>query len=169
MKTIYLRIVFLFLFINTIEAQEFKENVQPLSSKSQKGYMYDVSKEPDGSNNITFKTKVDKKSEALTFEKYSFDSNLKFINSSEVQEKKEQKEDFERTSFYAYVGGTSSFDALSMKLKINKRVQLKNWNHEKQLYITKKTISDETIKPRNDNGKAYYGYASYVSIGRAHV
>jgi hypothetical protein len=73
---------------------------------------------------------VDKKSEDLTFEKYSFDKNLKFINSSEVQEKKDQKEDVDRTSFYAYVGGTSSFDELSMKLKINKRVQLKKWNHE---------------------------------------
>lgn len=163
MKTIYIGMAFLFLLINNVEAQEFKESVQPLSSKSQKGYMFDVSKEEDGSNNITFKMKPDKKSEALIFEKYSFDSNLKFINSSEVQEKKEQKEDFERTSFYAYVGGTSSFDALSMKLKINKRVQLKNWNHEKQRYVTKKTISDENIKPRNDNGKVYYGYASYVS------
>jgi hypothetical protein len=163
MKTIYIGIAFLFLLINDVEAQEFKENVQSLSSKSQKGYMYDVSKEGDGSNNITFKMKTDKKSEALTFEKYSFDKELKFINTSEVQENKENKEDIERTSFYAYVGGTSSFDALSMKLKLNKRVQLKKWNHEKQLYVTKKTISDENIKPRNDNGKVYYGYASYVS------
>ncbi|TDD98583.1 hypothetical protein [Flavobacterium cellulosilyticum] len=163
MKTIYISIGLLFLFISNVEAQEFKESVQPLSSKSQKGYMYDVSKEADGSNNITFKAKADKKSEEVTFEKYSFDKNLKFINTSEVQEKKEQNEDVERTSFYAYVGGTSSFDVLSMKLKINKRVQLKKWNHEKQLYVTKKTISDETIKPRNDNGKVYYGYASYVS------
>jgi hypothetical protein len=33
----------------------------------------------------------------------------------------------------------------------------------KQLYVTKKTISDENIKPRNDNGKVYYGYVSYVT------
>jgi hypothetical protein len=146
-----------------MNAQEFFESVQPLSSKSQKGYMYDVSKEQDGSNNITFKMKLDKKSEALTYEKYSFDKNLKFINSSEVQENKDTKEDIERTSFYAYVGGTSSFDVLSMKLKLNKRVQLKKWDYEKQRYVIKKTISDETIKPKNDNGKVYYGYASYIS------
>lgn len=163
MKTIYIGISLILLSINTVNAQEFFESVQPLSSKSQKGYMYDVSKEDDGSNSITFKMKVDKKSEALTYEKYSFDKNLKFINSSEVQESKDIKEDVERTSFYAYVGGTSSFDVLSMKLKINKRVQLKKWNYEKQRYVIKKTISDETIKPKNDNGKVYYGYASYVS------
>lgn len=163
MRTIYIGTAFLFLLINNVQAQEFKENVQSLSSKSQKGYMYDVSKEEDGSNNITFKMKTDKKSEALTFEKYSFDKNLKFISSSEVQEKKEQKEDIEVTSFYAYVGGTSSFDVLSMKLKLNKMVQTQKWNHEKQEYVTKKVISDETIKPRNDNGKVYYGYASYSS------
>ena len=64
------------------------------------------------------------------------------------------KEDIERTSFYAYVGGSSSFDALSMKLKINKRVQLKKWNYEKQRYEVKKTLSDETIKPKNDDGAA---------------
>lgn len=163
MKTIYIGISLLLVNISTVNAQEFFESVQPLSSKSQRGYMYDVSKDDDGSNNITFKMKVDKKSEALTFEKYSFDKELKFKGAAEVQENKEQKDDIERSSFYAYVGGTSSFDAISMKLKINKRVQLKKWNHEKQLYVTKKTISDETIKPRNDNGKVYYGYASYVS------
>jgi hypothetical protein len=163
MKTISIKIAFLFLLINNLEAQEFRENVQSLSSKAQKGHIYEVSKEDDGSSHVTFKMKVDKKSEDLTFEKYSFDKDLKFINTSDVQEKKENKEDIERTSFYAYVGGTSSFDALSMKLKINKRVQLKRWNHEKQLYVTKKNISDENIKPRNDNGKVYYGYASYAN------
>lgn len=163
MKTIYIGIAFLFLLINNVEAQEIKENVQSLSSKAQKGYMYDVSKADDGSNEIIFKMKTDKKSEVLTFEKYSFDKNLKFINSSKIQEVKEQNEDIERTTFYAYVGGTTSFDALSMKLKINKKVVLKKWNHEKQLYVTKKIISDENIKPKNDNGKVYHGYASYFS------
>jgi hypothetical protein len=163
MRTIYIVISLLFLNSSNVEAQEFNESVQPLSSKSQKGYMYKVSKEDDGSNDIIFKMKTNKKSEELTFEKYSFDKDLKFIGSSEVQEKKEQNEDIKLTSFYAYVGGTSSFDVLSMKLKLNKREQLKQWNPEKQLYITKKVISDEAVKPRNDDGKGYYGYASYSS------
>ena len=81
MKTIYIGISLLFLNLSTMNAQEFFESVQPLSAKSQKGYMYNVSKEGDGSNNITFKMKLDTKSEAITYEKYSFDKNLKFINS----------------------------------------------------------------------------------------
>jgi hypothetical protein len=163
MKTIYILISLLFLTGSIVDAQEFSESVQPLSTKSQKGYMYDVSKEDDGSNSITFKMKVDKKSEALTYEKYSFDKELKFKGATEAQENKEQNEDKERTYYYTYVGGTSSFDVLSMKLKINKVVQSEKWNHEKQVYVVKKIISDETIKPRNDNGKMYYGYASYSS------
>ena len=163
MKTIKIGILLLFINLNVINAQEFLETVQPLSPKSQKGYMYDVSKNADGSNSITFKMNVDKKSEAITYEEYIFDKNLKFLSSSDVQEKKEKREDIERTSFYAYVGGTSSFDVLSMKLKINKRVQQKKWDYEKQRYVVKKTISDETIKPKNDNGNVYYGYASFVS------
>ncbi|PWA07444.1 hypothetical protein [Flavobacterium psychrotolerans] len=164
MKTIYLGISFLFFIIGTTNAQEIKETVEPLSKKAQKGYMYDVSKDDSGNSDITFKMKVDKKSDAVTFEKYSFDKNLKFNAAADTQERKEQKEDIERTSFSAYVGGTSSFDVLSMKLKLNKIVRLKTWNHEKQVYMTKKIISDETLKPRNDNGKVYYGYASYSSF-----
>jgi hypothetical protein len=107
--------------------------------------------------------KLDKKSEEITYEKYSFDKDLKFINASDVAVNKEVKEDIERSGFNVYVGGTNSFDVLSMKLKINKRIQLKTWNYERQRYVVKKTLSDETFKPRNDNGKVYYGYASYDS------
>lgn len=163
MKTIYIGITLLFLNISAMSAQEFLESVQPLSKKAQKGYMYDVSKDEGGNNHIIFKMKLDKKSEEITYEKYSFDKNLKFISSSDVTVSKEVKEDVERSGFNIYVGGTSSFDVLSMKLKINKRVQLKKWNYEKQRYEVKKTLSDETIKPKNDNGKVYYGYASYDS------
>lgn len=163
MKTIYIGISLLLLNWNVANAQEFLESVQPLSAKSQKGYMYNVSAESNGGNSITFKAKVDKKSDVISFEKYVFDKNLKFLNASEVSENKEVKADIERTSFYAYVGGTSSFDVLSMKLKINKRVQLKKWNYEKQRYVTKKTLSDESIKPKNDNGNVYFGYASFVA------
>jgi hypothetical protein len=161
MKTIH-KVIALFLFLATsIHAQEFKENVEPLSPKSQKGYLYDVSKDDSGNSNITFKSKVDKKSDAVLFEKYAFDKNAKFIGVSETKEMKENKEDITRTSLNVYVGGNSSFDVLSMKLKLNKTVRLKSWNHEKQVYVTKKVISDETIKPKNDNGKVYIGYASY--------
>ena len=163
MNPTYKLIALLLFVVNTISAQEFKETVEPLSSKAQKGYMYDVSKDDSGNSSVTFKMKVDKKSDAVVFEKYSFDKNVKFIGATDVAEKKENNEDITRTSLNVYVGGTSSFDVLSMKLKLNKVVQLKTWNHEKQVYVTKKRISDETIKPKNDNGKVYYGYASYSS------
>ena len=144
-------------------AQEFKETVQPLSSKAIKGYVYDVSKDNTGNTNITYKMKLDKKSEVISFEKYSFDKDIKFIATTDVQETKETNPDRERTYLYANVGGSTSFDVLSMKLKINKVVRLQTWNHEKQIYINKKTISNETIKPKNDAGKVYLGYASYSS------
>lgn len=163
MKIILTGLVAIGFALSVANAQEIKENVEPLSSKSKKGFMYDVSKDENGNCNLIYKIKSDKKSDEVSFEQYSFDKNLKFLTTTDVKEKKEQKEDVERISYYANVGGNSSFSVLSMKLKLNKVVALKTWNHEKQIYIIKKIISNETIKPRNDDGKVYYGYASYES------
>lgn len=144
-------------------AQEFKETVHPLSGKATKGYMYEVTKEEGGNTYITYKMKGDKKSDDISYEKYSFDKDLKFINAADVQEKKEQKEDYQGTYYYANVGGGNSFDVMSMKLRLNKVVRLLTWNHEKQRYTVKKVISSENIKPKNDDGQVYYGYASYTA------
>jgi len=144
-------------------AQEFKEAVQPLSSKAVKGYMYETKKDGNGNMLITYKIAGAKKSNEVFYEEYSFDKNLKFISSKDVQEKKSQQSDFESTIYSAYVGGTSSFDVTSMKLKISKVIAAKTWNYEKQRFIVDKIISRETIKPKNDNGKVYIGYASYNS------
>jgi hypothetical protein len=163
MKTMFSTIALLAVITITANAQEFKETVQPLSVKAQKGYLYDVSKDVTGNSNVTYKMKLDKKSEDVSYEKYSFDKDLKFIGATDVQVAKEQKEDKEHTFYYANVGGSTSFDVLSMKLKLTKVVRLLTWNHDNQRYVTKKTISNETIKPRNDAGKVYLGYASYVS------
>ncbi|MBS1763895.1 MAG: hypothetical protein JSS90_02885 [Bacteroidetes bacterium] len=152
-----------------VNAQELKEVVQPLSSKAVKGYMYDTRKGDDGSLFITYKMKLDKKSDNITYEEYGFDKSLNFTGSKEVQENKVDKPDFEKTYYYATVGGTNSFDVLSMKLKLNKVVQLKTWNYEKQRYITKKTISRDVIKPRNDDGKVYLGYSTYSSEDKPDV
>lgn len=146
-----------------VYAQEFKESVQPLSSKAVKGYMYETKKEDNGNTLITYKIPGAKKSKEVFFEEYSFDKNLKFISSKDVQEKKSQQSDYESTVYSAYVGGTTSFDVASMKLKINKVVATNTWNYERQRFIVDKIISRETIKPRNDNGKVYIGYASYNS------
>jgi len=146
-----------------VNAQEFKETVQLLSKKAEKGYVYNVSKDEGGTSYITYKMKLDKNSEDISYEEYSFDKNLKFLESKDTKEKKEQKVDYERTSYYATVGGSTSFDVLSMKLKLTKVVSLRTWSNENQKFITKKVLSRETIKPRNDGGKTFNGYASYVS------
>lgn len=72
------------------------------------------------------------------------------------------KSDVEAISFIAYVGGTTSFDVLSMKLKLQKLVVQKQWVHEKQGYNQKGNFEGK-YKPKNDDGKVYLGYASYES------
>ncbi len=143
--------------------QVLKEVVQPLSDKAVKGYLYDVSKDAQGNLNATYKFKVNKKSDEVSYEEYSFSPDLKFMGTKEAHEKKEQHDDFERTSLLASVGGSNSFDVLSMKLKMTKVVSILTWNHEKQQWSVKKVISRETVKAKNDQGKVYYGYASYSS------
>ncbi|MBA3704934.1 MAG: hypothetical protein H0W84_03245, partial [Bacteroidetes bacterium] len=144
-------------------AQEFKEVVQPLSPKAIKGFMYEAKKDENGNSLITYKIPGAKKPNEVFFEEYSFDKDMKFIGSKEVQEKKIAQSDYECTSYSAYVGGSTSFDVMNMKLKIDKVVVMKTWNYEKQRFVQSKYISGETIKPKNDNGKIYLGYASYSS------
>jgi len=154
-------IPFLMCLITSLYAQEIKEAIQPLSAKSQKGHLFNVVNEEDGTMNVLYRMKLDKKSEVMTYENYSFDSNLKFTGTKDVQTFKEQKEDVQNVYYSAYVGGTTSFDVLSRKLKIYKELRLETWNQTRQYYQKKKTISKETVKPKNDNGKVYLGYASY--------
>jgi hypothetical protein len=144
-------------------AQEFYETNQALSSKAVKGYMYDVKVDDTGNSLITYKMSGAKKSDQVFYEEYSFDKDLKFIGNKDIQESKAVKSDYVSTSFGAYVGGVTSFDVLNMKLKLRKIVANKTWNYEKQRYVVNKYISNETIKPKNDNGKVYLGYASYGS------
>jgi hypothetical protein len=145
------------------KAQTIKENVEPLSAKAKKGYMYDARKDENGITNVIYKMKGERKSDAISFEKYSFDKDLKFLGASEVRELEEDRADKEKTILYANVGGTNSFNVLSMKIKMNRRVVLQTWNHERQLFINKKVLSNETVKARNDEGKVYLGFASYDS------
>ncbi len=148
-------------FITSLCAQEIKETIQPLSAKSQKGHLFNVVKGDDGTMNVLYRMKLDKKSEVMSYENFSFDKNLKFIGAADVQTFKVQKEDVQNVYYSAYVGGSTSFDVLSRKLKIYKEVRLETWNQTRQYYQKKKTISKETVKPKNDNGKVYIGYASY--------
>jgi hypothetical protein len=153
--------LFTFTLLN-VNAQEFKEGAQPLSKKALKGQLFEVNKDQSGNNNIVYRMKVDKKSDAVSYEQYSFDKDLKFIAATDIQVNKEEKPDVERTFYSAYVGGRG-MEAMRVTLKLNKDVALETWNQKKQVYQIKKWISSEVIKAKNDEGRVYIGFASYSS------
>lgn len=148
----------------TLRGQELKEVVQPLSADAIKGFPDHAVIDPTtGALQVTYKMKINKKSDEISYEDYNFDKDLKFIGSQKVEEPKSDHEDYQRTGYSAYVGGTTSFDVLSMKLKLFKVVQLMTWDRARQHYKVKKTISKEDFKPKSDDGKVYKGYASFDS------
>ncbi|MFD0749170.1 hypothetical protein ACFQZS_03390 [Mucilaginibacter calamicampi] len=159
MKKISLLPLLLLLIATQIKAQE---TVKELSKQAYKGYLYDV-KNTNNALSITYKIPGEKKNSDALFETYSFDAANKFVKVENTNLAKEEKPDVTVTQFYAYVGGTSSFDVLSMKLKLSRKELLKSWSHEKQAYIVSKVLQNEAIKPKNDNGKTYKGYASFVT------
>ena len=162
MKITLILVIFCVFTVISAYAQEFTENVQPLSDKAQKGQIYEVNKDDKGNCNVTYRMKLDKKSEVVSYEQYNFDKNLKFIGASDIKVNKENNPDIERTYYSAYVGGTG-VAALRVTLKLNKDVALETWNQKKQRYQVKKWLSSETIKAKNDDGRVYIGYASYSS------
>ncbi len=151
---------------SAVRAQQSQESVQPLSKKAVKGYIYGINKTDNGGLIVTYKIAGDNKQD-VSFETYAFNKRLQFISSNDANIAKEDKEDKVKTLVYATVGGCTSFDILSMKLNLHKRVLQKSWDHDKQQYVTTKVISDEVIKAKNDAGKAYKGFASYLSSGDA--
>jgi len=161
MKHIISPLLLLLLSANMINAQE---TVQELSKKATKGYVTATSN-TDGNYLITYKTGGDKKKNEIFYETYLFDKNLQFIKNEEIAEPKlsaAEMPDKTETRFAAYVGGCSSFDVLSMKLKLSTTTINTKWDYKKQRYVFDKTLTSETIKAKNDNGK-YYGYAAYNS------
>lgn len=162
MKISLMAVALFTLVFTTVEAQEFKETAQPLSKNAMRGQLFDITKDENGTNHVTYRMKVDKKSDVVSYEKYSFDADLKFLGSSATSFDKEVKPDIERTYYSAYVGGTG-FEALRVTLKLGKATGVESWNHKKQRYEFKKWISTEEIKAKNDNGRVYIGYASYSS------
>jgi hypothetical protein len=141
-----------------------QEAIQELSKKAEKGFITGTGF-TDGGYTITYKIPGDKKKNEVFYEDYKFDSNIKFLKSEAIGEPKQSAADNpDKTvsGFYASVGGCSSFDILSMKLKFTKYSDLKTWDENKQLYVFKKGITSEVIKPKNGNDK-YYGYAAFNS------
>ncbi|MEO6977813.1 MAG: hypothetical protein ABI113_05515, partial [Mucilaginibacter sp.] len=140
-----------------------QETIQELSKKAGKGFLYKAVN-ADGNYTVTYKIPGDKKANEIFYENYSFDDNLKFIKNEQVSEPKQTQDDKPDrivSGFYASVGGCG-MDVLSMKLKFSKYTEQQTWDFKKQGYITQKTISTETIKPKNENGK-YYGFAAFTN------
>ena len=158
MRHLSLLSLFIFALVFGASAQE---TVHDLSKKAYKGFLYDVQSE-NNALSITYKIPGEKKNTDALFETYSFDRNNTFLKVESSSASKEVKPDITSTYYYAYVGGTTSFDVLSMKLKLNRKAVVKTWSHEKQAYVTSKVLTDEVIKPKNDNGK-YKGYASFIT------
>jgi hypothetical protein len=146
----------------TLLAQAVKETSQPLSKKAQKGFLDDVTISGDGTINLLYKIGGDKKKDELFYEAYSFDNNLKFIEAKSANELKvESKPDKEVQYMSAWVGGGTSFDILSMKLRINVTKRNQKWDYKRQRYLNDKVISSETIKLKNEGGRAYFGVDQY--------
>lgn len=139
-----------------------QEAVQDLTKKATKGYITETDNS-SGNYLITYKIGGDKKKNEVFYETYLFDKNLKFVKNEEIAEPKTSaasNPDKTQTRYAAYVGGCSSFDVLSMKLKLSSTTINTKWDYKKQRYVYDKTIKSETIKPKSDNGK-YYGYAAF--------
>jgi hypothetical protein len=137
-----------------------QETAQELSKKARKGFITETAKS-DGNYLITYKIGGDKKKNEIFYETYLFDNNLKLIKNEEIAEPKiASMPDKVLTRYSAYVGGCSSFDVLSMKLKLRSSTINMQWDYKKQRYVYDKTIKTETIKAKNDDGK-YYGYAAF--------
>jgi len=139
-----------------------QEAVQDLSKKAIKGFITET-EHRDGNYLVTYKMGGDKKKKEVFYETYLFDQHLKFVKNEEVAEPKlsaADKPDKTQTRFSAYVGGCSSFDALSMKLRLSATTINTTWDYKKQRYVYDKTLKSENIKPKNDNGK-YVGYAAF--------
>jgi hypothetical protein len=159
----FFRVILLLCMTTTqVYAQTSKEIEQPISKKSLKGFLDNIQKDEQGQIHITYKTKAGKKDEVI-YERYSFDNDLNFAGVTDIVEEKEVHPGFEREGYYAFVGGNTSFDVLSQKLKIQKVKYNYQWNYKHQRYEVKSYKRLDVIKPKNDNGKVYLGCAAYRS------
>ncbi|CAN5687167.1 hypothetical protein BH10BAC3_BH10BAC3_37650 [soil metagenome] len=140
--------------------QGAKENTADLSKAAHKGMLTDAVITSEGLLNFTYGMQVEKKSENLQYEDYTFDKDLAFKGMQASKVAKEDRPDKNVINLYAYAGGTSSFNVLSQKLSLQREEWINTWNRKKQKYELGKRISKETVKPKNDEGK-YLGYVTY--------
>ena len=146
-------------------AQKIVEGEGPLSNKAAKGYsMQGTTFAENGNIDILYKIKGDKKKNELFYELYSFDKDLKFLEGKSVKEPKVETQPDKTVKYLgAWVGGITSFDVLSMKLKVGFKEANYKWNYKKQMYVQDKLISSETIKLKTESGRNYIGVAEFGS------
>lgn len=154
--------VLLTFFSVSLFAQQTKETNQELSKGAKKGMLVDAVFAEDGNIKLTYKMKVDKKSDQVAYEDYVFDKNLGYIGVQPTKETKKTNPDTKVTSVAAYVGGSNSFNVLSMNLTLQQEVWEKKWNYDRQTYQWGKRLSKESVKPKNNDSK-YRGFASYAN------
>jgi hypothetical protein len=139
-----------------------QEGSAELSKKARKGFIAEAVPE-NGGYNIIYKMAGDKNKDEISYESYSFAPDLRFVKSEVTKAPKqtsEDKPDKTINSIQARVGGCTSFDILSMKLRFTKASILKTWDYKQQRYVTAKVLSSETFKMKNENGNMI-GYAAF--------
>lgn len=139
---------------------QIKEASEDLSKPAKKGVLVDANIAQDGNIRITYKMKTDKKSDNLNYEDYVFDTDLKFLGIQKTNENKQTKPDQQITSVSAFVGGSNSFNVMSMTLNLSQEVWERKWDYDAQKYKWGKRISKEQAKPKNNDSK-YRGFAAY--------
>lgn len=153
-------VVLLAVFSISSFAQSTKENSQELSKIAKKGMLVDAKLTDDKQLKLTYKMKVDKKSDQVSYEDYVFDQQLNFKETQPTKENKEMRPDQKVTTLSAFVGGTNSFNVMSMNLNLQREEWERLWDYDKQRYKWGKRLSKESVKPRNSEGK-YRGFASF--------
>jgi hypothetical protein len=149
-----------FLLSTSLQAQKTAETSQDLSKAARKGMLTNAELTDDGNIRLTYKMKIDKKSDEVTYEDYVFDTNLGFKGIQPSKINKTMQPNQTITTLAAYVGGSNSFNVMSMTLKLQKENWERLWDLEKQTYKWGKRLSKEEVKPRNSESK-YKGFASF--------
>lgn len=150
----------LLLGANTLVYAQPKETSEELSKEAKKGVLDNVNLAENGDIRVTYQMKVSKKSDEVNYEDYVFSKDLKFLGIQKTKENKEVHPNKQVTSISAFVGGSNSFNVMSMTLNLSKEVWEKEWNYSKQTYKWGKRISKDQVKPKNNDSK-YRGFASY--------
>ncbi len=145
-----------------VTAQNTKENVQELSKAAKKGMIVDANLTPENQLRLTYKMKVDKKSDEVAYEDYFFDDQLGFKQAQPTKLTKEVKPDTKVVSLAAFVGGSNSFNVLSMILNLQREEWERKWDYDRQQYKWGKRLSKESVKPRNSESK-YKGFAEFAN------